>query len=174
MLPKRCLGGILPLEEWGASILDEEACGVWSPLEQQEHIIHLQLRAICPGFKAFEDVLQARTMAVLSDNFTAASYIKKAGGKQSAELNRKAQLTLQWAKVNPVTLLTQFVRGENNVVVDCLSRRKQVISMEWVLHQQMCNNLWQLWDCPMVDLFATRMNYRLANFTSHHFPTQWR
>ena len=154
------------LKGWGASILDDEACGIWTPLEQQEHITLLELRAIRLGLQAFEDVLQGKTIAVLSDNTTAVSYIKKAGGTRSAKLNHEAQLTLQWAEDNAVTLLTQFVRGENNVVADCLSRRNQVISTEWTLHQQVCDNLWRLWGCPMVDLFATRMNYRLANFIS--------
>ena len=154
------------LAGWGATILDDEACGVWSPLEQQEHITLLELRAIRLGLLAFEDVLRGRTVAVLSDNTTAVSYIKKAGGTRSAELNHEAQQTLQWAEANAVTLLTQFVRGENNVVADCLSRRNQVISTEWMLHQQVCDALWRLWGCPMVDLFATRLNYRLASFIS--------
>lgn len=51
-------------------------------------------------------------------------------------------------------------------MADCLSRKNQIISTEWVLHQQVCDNLWRLWGHPLVDLFATRLNYRLPNFVS--------
>lgn len=154
------------LDGWGASILEADASGSWSLQEQQEHITLLELRAIRLGLQAFEAVLQGKSVAVLSDNTTAVSYIKKAGGTRSVTLNHEAQKTLQWAEDNSVTIITQFVRGESNVLADSLSRKNQVISTEWVLHQQVCDNLWQVWGCPTVDLFATRLNYRLPNFVS--------
>ncbi len=42
----------------------------------------------------------------------------------------------------------------------------QVISTEWTLHKDVCHQLWQLWGYPTVDLFATRLKYRLPNFVS--------
>ena len=151
---------------WGASILEAEASGRWSVQERLDHITLLELRAIRQGLLAFADVVVGKTVAVLSDNTTAVSYLQKAGGTRSSRLNLEAQMTLQWAEDHSVTLLTQFVRGESNVVADCLSRGHQVISTEWTLHQQVCDTLWRLWGYPLIDLFATRMNYRLPNFVS--------
>lgn len=37
---------------------------------------------------------------------------------------------------------------------------------EWTLHQEVCGKLLRLWGCPMIDLFATKVNYRLVNFVS--------
>ena len=153
-------------EGWGAYSLDKEASGEWSHQEKQEHINLLELRAIRLGLQSFEESLRGKTVAILSDNTTALSFISKEGGTRSSSLNREAQETLQWMEENAVTVLTQFVRGETNVVADCLSRKGQVISTEWTLHQTVCDNMWKVWGCPLVDLFATRMNYRLPNFVS--------
>ncbi|MPC68377.1 hypothetical protein E2C01_062577 [Portunus trituberculatus] len=57
-----------------------------------------------------------------------------------------------------------IIRGENNVVADHLSKKDQVISTVWLFHQSVCDSLWKVWGCLLVDLFATRMNYRLTNF----------
>ena len=52
------------------------------------------------------------------------------------------------------------------MVADCLSRQHQLISTEWTLHQDVCNQLWKLWGYPTVDLFATTLNFRLPKL--HH------
>ncbi|XP_045129076.1 uncharacterized protein LOC123514882 [Portunus trituberculatus] len=114
------------LEGWDASILDAAASGTWPLRDQGEHITLLELRVIRLGLQAFEEVLQGRTVAILSDNTTAISYIKKAGGTRSVKLNQEAQQTLLWAENKNVTILTH----------------------RWL------------------DLFATRLNYRLPNFVS--------
>lgn len=154
------------LNGWGVSILEMEVSGCWLPHEQQEHIALLELRTIQLGLQSFEALLQGETVAVLSDNTTAVSYLKKAGGTRSLALIWEAQETLQWTEDNSVAILTQFVRGETNIVADCLNRRNQVISTEWVLHHHVCSSLWRLWGSPLLNLFATRLNHRLPNFVS--------
>lgn len=59
-------------------------------------------------------------------------------------LNKEAQVTLQWAEDQRVFIRTQFVRGETNMVADCLSRKGQVLSTEWTLHQEVCDALWKV------------------------------
>ena len=120
---------------------DHQAWGEWSLSERDEHINVLELRAIRLGLQALEDQLQGASVALMSDNTTALSYIRKGGGTWSRQLNQEAQLTLQWAEQHQVQLSTQFVRGKSNVVADCLSRRNQVISTEWTLSQAVCNSL---------------------------------
>ena len=53
-----------------------------------------------------------------------------------------------------------------NVIADSLSRKSQILSTEWVLHRQVCADLWKRWGRPLVDLFATRLNYRIPTFCS--------
>ena len=151
---------------WGASLLQDSISDIWSPLEKTLHINLLELRAIRLGLLHFTEIMRGKTVAVFSDNATALSYIAKEGGTRSASLNDEAQKILRWAEVHSVKILTQFVRGSSNVLADCLSRRSQVISTEWTLHQDVCNLLWKLWGYPTVDLFATRLNFRLPNFVS--------
>ena len=120
---------------WGASMLDAEVRGIWSIQDQQEHITLLELRGIRLGLQAFTDAFQGKSVVVLLDNTMTVSYIKKAGGTRSALLNQEAQKTLQWAEENSVTILTQLVRGANNVLADALSKKNHTPSTEWVLHQ---------------------------------------
>ena len=53
-----------------------------------------------------------------------------------------------------------------NVIADSLIRKSQILSTEWVLHRQVCADLWKRWGRPLVDLFATRLNYRIPTFCS--------
>ena len=151
---------------WGASLLQESISGLWSTQESSMHINVLELKAIWLGLSHFTGVLQGKTVAVFSDNATALSYLAKEGGTRSTSLNAEAQRILAWAEVHSVTILTQFVKGSSNVLADCLSRRAQIISTEWTLHHEVCSQLWKLWGYPTVDLFATRLNFRLPNFVS--------
>ena len=153
-------------EGWGASILGLDAEGLWSIQEKSSHINLLELRAIWLGLQQFQTVLQGKTVAIILGNTTALSYLKKQGGTRSSSLNLEAQHILDWVERNNISIATQFVKGQSNVLADCLSRRNQVINTEWTLHQQVCNKLWKIWGCPLINLFATRLNYRLPNFVS--------
>ena len=164
--PDLCLYTDASSDGWGASVLHDSTSGSWSPLEKSLHINLLELRAIRLGLQYFVELVRGKTVAIFSDNTTALSYLAKEGGTRSYLLNLEAQETLDWAERNSVNLLCQFVRGSSNVLADCLSRKSQVISTEWTLHQEVCNTLWKVWGCPLVDLFATRLNFRLANFIS--------
>ena len=151
---------------WGASILHDSVSGLWATHELSLHINLLELRAVRLGLQHFKDHVRGQTVAVFSDNATALSYLAKEGGTRSGSLNAEAQLILQWAEDHAVQILTQFVKGSSNVLADCLSRQDQIISTEWTLHQDICTLLWRLWSYPTVDLFATRLNFRLPNFIS--------
>ena len=62
-------------------------------------------------------------------------------------------------------LLPQFVAGSLNVLADALSRPGQVLGSEWVLHQEVVQHLLRRWP-GTVDLFATRLSYRLPVYFS--------
>ncbi|XP_045101307.1 uncharacterized protein LOC123498206 [Portunus trituberculatus] len=164
--PDVCLYTDASTVGWGVSILHDSVSGVWATHELSLHINLLELKAIRLGLLHFKDHVRGQTVAVFSDNATALSYLAKEGGTRSGSLNAEAQAILQWAEDHAVRILTQFVKGSANVLADCLSRQDQIISTEWTLHQEVCNLLWRLWNYPTVDLFATRLNFRLPNFIS--------
>ena len=165
-VPELTLFADASMTGWGASMLDLDHSGIWAEEEAREHISLLELRSIRLGLQAFQSRLQGKTVAVMSDNTTAVSYLQKAGGTRSAALNHEAQKTLQWAEDCSITILTQFVRGRDNILADGLSRTNQVLSTEWTLHHHVCKDLWRLWGYPLLDLFATRLNNRVPNFVS--------
>ena len=41
-----------------------------------------------------------------------------------------------------------------------------MLPTEWSLNAQVCNQIWDLWGVPQIDLFATRWNARLPRFCS--------
>ena len=151
---------------WGASLLQDSVSGLWNVHERSLHINVLELRAIRLGLQHFVDVLRGAVVAVFADNTTALAYLSREGGTHSTLLNSEAREILDWAEAHSVRILTQFVRGSDNVVADCLSRRHQILSTEWTLHMDVCRRLWRVWGYPTVDLFATRLNHRLPHFVS--------
>ena len=161
---------------WGASLSQESVSGKGMEHERSLHINILELRAIRLSLFHFMKNVQGKTVAVFSDNTTALSYIIKEGGTRSTSLNAEAQLILEWAETHSVKILTHSIKGSSNVVADCLSRQHQLISTEWTLHQDVCNQLWKLWGYPTVDLFATTLNFWLPKL--HHslfgIPVLWR
>ena len=59
------------------------------------------------------------------------------------------------------TVVARHTLGHLNVKADLLSRSNQVQSTEWSLHLQVFKQICQKWFTPHVDLFATRLNYKV-------------
>ena len=129
----------------GATVSDQFASGAWLEGEASLSINHLELLAIERGLRALCPLLEGRVVAVFSDNTTAVAYLRRQGGTLSPPLNALAQRVLRWAEQLNIILMPQFVPGRNNVVADALSRPKQVIGSEWMLHQEVFNWLRERW-----------------------------
>ena len=56
--------------------------------------------------------------------------------------------------------------GKLNVLADSLSRDGQILPTEWSLHPQILTRLWEHWDRPNLDLFATHRNRKMEVFVS--------
>ena len=65
-----------------------------------------------------------------------------------------------------IQIRARRVPGSLNVIADSLSRRDKVIQTEWSLHQQIFNQICRVWHTPMVDLFATHLNYKPPIYVS--------
>ena len=151
---------------WGAVMGSQEASGLWSPEEASLHINSLELRAMWLALQHWEDLLRSRTVALCGDNTTALAYVRNQGGTRSESLFLLAEQVLLWAAERKIVLLTQFVKGQNNVLADQLSRGSQSQPTEWTLSLEVCHLLWTLWGTPLIDLFASRRNARLPLFCS--------
>ncbi|XP_064078436.1 uncharacterized protein LOC135195853 [Macrobrachium nipponense] len=151
---------------WGAMLGGEEVSGTWRGEQVAWHINLKELAAIQLALQFFQDKVSRRVVHVNSDNTTALAYLKKQGGTHSRSLFALAKGILLWAKARGVTILTRFVAGVENVRADLLSRQEQLLPTEWTLHQEVCQELWSLWGCPLVDIFATSKTTRLPLYCS--------
>ena len=65
------------------------------------------------------------------------------------------------------TVLTvRHVPGNQNLIADALSRFRVPVNTEWELHPVIFQAITLIWDCPLIDLFATSLNYNLETFVS--------
>ena len=151
---------------WGAVLGHREASGLWSPEEKVLHINSLELLAMWKALLHWESLLQGNSVAMCGDNTTALSYIRKQGGTKSHSLFLLAEKVLLWAFERNISLTTQFIPGHHNVLADQLSRGGQVQSTEWTLSSRVCQEIWEWWGTPQIDLFATRRNSRLPLYCS--------
>ena len=70
------------LEGWGAVIpsAGTHAQGIWSPVDKQEHINILELKAVLLGLKHLCHLLSDQHIQLHIDSMTAVNYIKNFGG----------------------------------------------------------------------------------------------
>ena len=63
-----------------------------------------------------------------------------------------------------ISLSPKLIPGRLNALADGMSQKHQLLPWEWTLHQEVANFFSV--DRPLVDLFATRDNYRLSLYVS--------
>ena len=116
--------------------------GKWTILEKRNHINTLELKAIWLALREVPELVQGKTIAVFGDNTTALSYISKQGGTKSWTLFRLVEEIFLWLEELQITLVPQFIQGARNTVADSLSRRGQVLPTEWMLHLDVCKEIY--------------------------------
>ena len=150
---------------WGAHLNEIVLSGLWSNKEAQLHINVLELKAVLLALKGFQEHLQGQSVLICSDNSTV-SYLNKEGGTHSIEMCALICRILAFTNSRRIQIRARHVPGSLNVIADSLSRRDKVIQTEWSLHQQIFNQICKVWHTPMVDLFATHLNYKLPIYVS--------
>ena len=126
------------------------------------------------ALKSFHQVIPHCHVLLSTDNTTVAAYLNKEGGARSRTLSFMATNLLDWCMKRHVSLTARFVPGKLKVLADCLSRKGQIVHTEWTLHKGTLSQIFQFWETPHLDLFATRLNNRLPVFVSpFHDPQAW-
>ena len=67
-----------------------------------------------------------------------------------------------------MTLVPHHLPRHLNLLADHLSRRGQILKTEWSLNQTIADRIFHAWGRPFVDLFARRINTKLATYISPH------
>jgi hypothetical protein len=140
--------------------------GKWSQEEETLHINMLEMLAVFKIMKAFKDYLTNRYVMLSVDNTTVMYYLKKQGGTRSRPLNKLALEVLGWCRVNNITLRCRYIAGKLNVLADQLSRPNQILASEWSMSNRVLDRVWQIWDKPVLDLFATHLNHKMTSYVS--------
>ena len=151
---------------WGGHLEDQEVSGIWNPEEGDLHVNLLEMLSAHNVLWHFREILNGHTVMLATDNTTVVSYVKRQGGTKSRSLLRQTEELYGFLEDYNIVLKCRHIPGRLNVLADGLSRRGQVLATEWALEPAVVQMLWQVWDRPTVDLFATRYNHQLPIYVS--------
>ena len=160
---------------WGAHVLHLTASGTWDISMKENHINVLELMAIWLGLQAFVDTIRDSNVAIMCDNVSAIAYLRNQGGTLSRQMSDLAVQVCTWAESHHVTLIPRHLPGHLNVLADQLSRKHQILTSEWSLHQTVVDKVFKHWGKPIVDLFALKCNSKIATYMSPVLePETWK
>ena len=157
-------GRVLGEEEGGGSILMVQ--GRWKPVQTTWHINRLELMAVRLTLLHFHEQVSGHRILVRSNNSTTCYYINKFGGHSIP------RTLLPNMEPDDVVLRERY-RADNDPCSrcgQCLGRfpvsRQEINQKEWSLHGHVTNTIFNIWDRPNIDLFASLHNHKLPVYCS--------
>lgn len=153
-------------EGWGAVFEGSRTGGRWSHEERELHINVKELKAILFGLLSFKNQIRVlEAIRVETDNSTSLSYVARKGGVRSHELLSLAHKIWDLAYEWKIDLQPVHITGLMNVVADEESRVFREED-EWSLDPDVCEAMFKELGLPEVDLFASRLNFKLNSYIS--------
>ena len=153
---------------WGAWTSSNSVSGKWSESENEYHINVLELLAVLYAFQSLYRTTYSCSILVKSDNSTVVAYINKQGGTTCRKLCNLAIELWDFCVVRNIRLAASHVAGVLNVQADKLSRL-DVVDHDYFLSSYMFDSISCVLSFSLsVDLFASRLNYKLDNYVSWH------
>ena len=157
---------------WGAHTEHQQTGGRWHESELK-HINALELKAILFGLMSLCKVTN-KHIRIRTDNMTALAYVKNMGGAKSGDCLLEALHIWEWAQQNQCWLSITHIPGVDNVLADLRSRKFRD-HLEWELNPKLFKTMCKKWGKPEVDMFASRLNAKLAKYVSWEpEPENWR
>lgn len=148
---------------WGAVLNgDHPARGLWTATEAEHHITLKELMAVTRAIHTYAPLLAGKHVLHYEDNQAVVAVINSVTSRSPAMM---AELRKLWAilDANSITLHTTYIRSEENVLADDLSRL--VDEDDWVL----CTDVFELLQARTahtVDRFSSPENARLPRFNT--------
>ena len=124
------------------------------------------MKALFLALQIFQDVVTNQRVTAMCDNSTVVAYVCKQGGTVSDSLCELTGQLLRWTEAHNVLVEARYLLGQSNVLTDFLSRRNQVLAVEWSLLPQVAKKIIRTWGSPTIDLFATHLNAKLPLYCS--------
>lgn len=149
---------------WGLVYEGKTVNGRWTEREKEKHINVLETLAVWLAIQSLSDKLAGKHIKVLSDSSTAVCYIANMGGVRSRDCNEIARNIWSWCLENNSWISITHIPGKSNVA-DAPSREFND-RIEWELDDEVFQQLCKIWQTPEVDLFASRLNFKLDNYCS--------
>ena len=153
---------------WGAWTPSGSVSGKWSETESSLHINILELMAVLYAFQSLFRTTYSCAVMVKSDNSTVVAYINKQGGTTCRKLCDLALELWEFCIVRNISLAASHVAGIHNERADKISRL-DVVDHDYSLSPSTFDSLSHVLSFPLtVDLFASRLNYKIVNYVSWH------
>ena len=137
--------------------------GRWWEDQSQLHIKMLEIMAIRFSLIKGLKYIGHSCVMISTDNTTMVSYINKQGGTHSPNLCVEI---LQWCLKHHIVVRIPYIPGKFSVLADRLSRIDRIGKTEWALDQSIANSIFQMFNYPNLDLFATHFNHKLPLYVS--------
>ena len=148
---------------YGAVCGEFEASGFWTVKAAAKCQNYREMMAILVAIVTFKDIIRNKSVQILTDNFSALTYIN-CGGGPSAQLTKLAKaIFFRTVQLN-ASLTASFLAGRRNNHADWLSRQNP--AYEWELDTQMIKIIDDMWGPHQVDRFASSVNHQLPVFNS--------
>ena len=144
------------LQGLGAFLEVKSVSGVWSLVQQQEHINLLEMRAVLLALQHFKTLLVSKAVVLATENTTVVAYLQNQGGTRCHALFLLCKEILLLCLLSHIHLVVGHIPGTFNVPVNT----------EWELLQVVLDSVVLRWDRPHIDLFATSLNHKLETFVS--------
>jgi hypothetical protein len=151
---------------WGAYLERSWALGLWSPLQQKEHINLFEMKAVHLALSHFRTTLHLKSLVLATDNTTVVTYLKNQGGIHCFNLYSLCREILLLCSELQIQLVVRHVPGHLNVLAGTLSCSLTPVKTEWELLQVIFNAFSLPLGRPHLDLFATSLNHKLDTFIS--------
>ena len=155
------------LSGWGASCNNKRIHGFWTFDEKQMHINVLELKATFLGLKTFGNTLNNCEILLRIDNTTAISYINRMGGVQFPQLHAISEQIWKWCEKRNIWLFASYISSKDNYIADSESRKHKT-EIEWSLEKSTFDNITHNFGFPIIDLFASRLNYKCKKYVAWH------
>ncbi|KAM4697809.1 uncharacterized protein WCC33_013413 [Rhinophrynus dorsalis] len=165
MIPDLVIESDASMLDWGACLGNLSTGGKWSPQERRLHINCLELLAGSFALKSLAKDQVHCCILLKMDNVSAVQYINRLGGTRSKPLADLVKDFWHFCLDRNITVLAEHLPGLSNAVADWNSRYLADHS-DWMLHSEIFSQLHQAWGPFQVDLFASRLNWRLPQFFS--------
>ena len=151
---------------WGAHCGNQSAAGLWSATETTRHINELELLAIRKAVLHSLLLIRGKVLMIHLDNSSTVAYLQNQEGTCSLPMFHLSWEILLECQLQGITLLARHIPGHLNVLADGLSRRDQIIGMEWSVHPSIVRQMFSISFICEMDLFGTRHNNKLTEFVS--------